>query len=111
MAAREVRLALLVCAFGGVLSQPTPAPEHDPFADGHLEQEDDECDKCESHRTVGVGLLVFMMVLFLCGVAGVLRGFQKSAAGGVNGILNPMLGGAGDDAPAPVRTDRTPSAT
>ena len=97
MVGREVRLALVVCAFGSVLSQPAPPPEHDPFADGHLEQEDDECDKCDSHRMVGVGLLVFAMVLFLFGVVGVLRGFQASAAGGVSGILNPMLGGGGDE--------------
>jgi hypothetical protein len=63
-----------------------------------VRQGDEECDKCDSHRFVGVGLLVFAMLLFMCGVAGVLRGFQASATVKDNtGILNPMLRGTDEE--------------
>ena len=105
--------AAIVCQLHVALAQtdatPTAPPVHDPYADGHLDGGDpDECDKCESHRGIGVAVVVVGIVVFVAGIGGIARGFLRSAS--LNGrrgdVLNPMLrmsflpddgGGDGDE--------------
>lgn len=102
-------------------AEPAPAPVHDPFADGHLDSADnDECDKCESHRVLGVVLVTLAIGLFALGVVGLLRGGHRAArnSGRMNDIQNPMLrmstavtGGDAEDPTGSLYTTWTPDAS